>query len=145
MEIERAALAPLPIERFPCFQEAQRIVARDGHVEVAKAYYSVPPEYLGRKVWARWDARLTAQMPPFRPPAPNARKAAQRHLPRRPTLAKNNRFNEDSVPTTPAAQFRPAMAAYQLPDDTEARQKHAGARTGSVIALHSAPKHGSWC
>ena len=31
---------------------------RDGHVEVAKAYYSVPPEYLGRELWARWDARL---------------------------------------------------------------------------------------
>ena len=31
---------------------------RDGHVEVAKAYYPVPPEYLGRTVWVRWDARL---------------------------------------------------------------------------------------
>ena len=31
---------------------------RDGHVEVAKAYYSAPPEYLGREVWVRWDARL---------------------------------------------------------------------------------------
>jgi len=27
-------------------------------VEVAKAYYSVPPEYLGLTVWARWDTRL---------------------------------------------------------------------------------------
>ncbi|HEX5105026.1 MAG TPA: hypothetical protein VFV87_14500, partial [Pirellulaceae bacterium] len=26
--------------------------------EVAKAYYSVPPEYLTREVWVRWDARL---------------------------------------------------------------------------------------
>jgi hypothetical protein len=33
-------------------------VNRDGHVEVAKAYYSAPPEYLGREVWVRWDARL---------------------------------------------------------------------------------------
>jgi hypothetical protein len=33
-------------------------VNRDGHIEVAKAYYSAPPEYLGREVWARWDARL---------------------------------------------------------------------------------------
>jgi transposase len=57
-EIERAALGPLPIDRFPSFQEARRIVSRDGHVEVAKAYYSVPPEYLGRTVWARWDTRL---------------------------------------------------------------------------------------
>jgi hypothetical protein len=44
-------------ERFPSFQEAQRSVNRDGHVEVAKAYYSAPPEYLGRRVWVRWDAR----------------------------------------------------------------------------------------
>jgi hypothetical protein len=57
-EIERPALLPLPRERFPCFQEAQRMVNRDGHIEVAKADYSVPPEYLSRKVWARWDARL---------------------------------------------------------------------------------------
>jgi transposase len=57
-DVERAALVPLPAERFPFFHEAQRIVSRDGHIEVAKAYYSVPPEYLSRPVWARWDARL---------------------------------------------------------------------------------------
>ncbi len=57
-EVERPVLQPLPRERFPCFQEAPRKVSRDGHVEVAKAYYSVPPEYLGHTVWARWDARL---------------------------------------------------------------------------------------
>jgi len=58
LERERAALQPLPRERFPYFQEAPRKVNRDGHVEVAKAYYSAPPEYLGRQVWARWDARV---------------------------------------------------------------------------------------
>ncbi len=57
-EVEQAALLPLPAERFPFFHEAQRIVSRDGHIEVAKAYYSAPPEYLGRTVWARWDERL---------------------------------------------------------------------------------------
>lgn len=57
-EVERAALFPLPLERFPFFHEGQRIVSRDGHVEVAKAYYSVPPEYLTRTVWVRWDNRL---------------------------------------------------------------------------------------
>lgn len=56
-ELERPALLPLPAERFPFFQEGQRIVNRDGHVEVGRAYYSVPPEYLGRTVWVRWDAR----------------------------------------------------------------------------------------
>ena len=57
-EVERAALQPLPVERFPCFCEGRRIVHRDGHVEVERAYYSVPPEYLARPVWVRWDGRL---------------------------------------------------------------------------------------
>jgi hypothetical protein len=55
---ERAALQPLPLERSPCFQEARRVVHRDGHIEIGRAYYSVPPEYLSRRVWARWDGRL---------------------------------------------------------------------------------------
>jgi len=57
-EAERAALLPLPAARFPCFQEAQRKVNRDGHVEIAKSYYSAPPEYVGRRVWARWDGHV---------------------------------------------------------------------------------------
>ena len=57
-EVERRRCCRLPRERFPFFHEAQRNVSRDGHVEVAKAYYSVPPEYLGHTVWVRWDARL---------------------------------------------------------------------------------------
>ncbi|HYN77768.1 MAG TPA: IS21 family transposase [Lamprocystis sp. (in: g-proteobacteria)] len=55
---ERPQLRPLPAGLFPCFQEAPRRVHRDGYVEVAKAYYSVPPEYVRRQVWARWDAKL---------------------------------------------------------------------------------------
>jgi transposase len=57
-DVERAALLPLPAEPFPSFREARRTVHRDGHVEVDRAYYSVPPEYLARGVWVRWDARL---------------------------------------------------------------------------------------
>ena len=56
-EAESDALLPLPRDRFPSFQEARRTVNRDGYAEVAKAYYSAPPEYVGRRVWARWDAR----------------------------------------------------------------------------------------
>ncbi len=58
LAVERAALRPLPPERFPSFQEARRTVHRDGHVEVERAYYSVPTEYLARRVWVRWDGRL---------------------------------------------------------------------------------------
>jgi len=57
-EVEREALGKLPVERFPLFQEAQRAVHRDAHIEVDKAYYSVPPEYLGQRVWVRWDNRV---------------------------------------------------------------------------------------
>jgi transposase len=57
-EVERQSLQPLPDEPFPFYHEGRRKVHRDGHVEVAKGYYSVPPEYLGREVWVRWDSRL---------------------------------------------------------------------------------------
>ncbi|MBE7458739.1 MAG: hypothetical protein HS102_19335 [Planctomycetia bacterium] len=49
---------PCRPSRFPLFHEARRIVNRDGHVEVDKSYYSVPPEFLGRTVWVRWDSRV---------------------------------------------------------------------------------------
>jgi len=55
---DRAALLKLPSERFVFFHEAHRAVHRDGHVEVDKAYYSAPPEYVGRRLWVRWDSRL---------------------------------------------------------------------------------------
>ena len=57
-EEERPALGPLPPDRFPFFHEGRRKVHRDGHVEVAKAYYSVLPEYMGKRLWVRWDARV---------------------------------------------------------------------------------------
>jgi transposase len=58
-EQERPSLLPLPAAgRFELFSEALRSVHRDGHVQVKQAYYSVPPEYLGQQIWARWDGRL---------------------------------------------------------------------------------------
>jgi hypothetical protein len=56
--VEKPALKPLPAMVFPCFEEAQRLVHRDSYVEIAKAYYEVPPEYIGCNVWARWDGHL---------------------------------------------------------------------------------------
>lgn len=56
-EEERPHLKALPSSLFPCYQEARRSVHRDSYVEVAKAYYQVPPEYIGREVWVRWDGR----------------------------------------------------------------------------------------
>ena len=49
-ELERPTLLVLPVERFPFFHEQRRSVHRDGHIEVAKAYYSTPPEFVGRAI-----------------------------------------------------------------------------------------------
>ena len=57
-EVERPALQPLPASLFPVFEEARRTVHRDGYVEFKKAYYSAPPEYVGRQVWVREETRL---------------------------------------------------------------------------------------
>ncbi len=57
-QMEKPALLPLPPARFDLFAEALRSVHRDGPVEVKGAYYSVPPEFLGQRVWARWDGRM---------------------------------------------------------------------------------------
>ncbi|MCA9161157.1 MAG: IS21 family transposase, partial [Planctomycetales bacterium] len=56
--VERGVLQPLPRERFPFYHEACRVVSRDGHIEVAKSFYSVPPEYVTWEVWSRWDSRM---------------------------------------------------------------------------------------
>lgn len=56
-EEERPHLQPLPPSLFPCYQEAQRNVSRDSFVEVQRAFYEAPPEYIGRQVWVRWDSR----------------------------------------------------------------------------------------
>ena len=56
-EEERPHLQPLPPALFPCYQEARRNVSRDSFVEVGRAFYEAPPEYIGRQVWVRWDSR----------------------------------------------------------------------------------------
>lgn len=58
LSAEKPKLLPLPASLFAVFSEAPRKIHRDGYAEVDKAYYSVPPEYVRRKVWARWDAKI---------------------------------------------------------------------------------------
>jgi transposase len=57
-EEERKALGPLPASVYESYQEGRRRVQRDSYVEVAKAYYEAPPEFIGRQVWVRWDGRM---------------------------------------------------------------------------------------
>jgi hypothetical protein len=56
-KVEQPALVTLPASLFPCFKEGPRTVHRDGHIEVEKAFYHVPPEYLRQDVWVRYDSR----------------------------------------------------------------------------------------
>lgn len=57
-ELEKPSLKALPMGLFPCFQEVPRMVHRDSYVEVARSYYEVPPEHIGRRLWVRWDGRM---------------------------------------------------------------------------------------
>jgi transposase len=54
---ERPHLQPLPNSLFPTYQEARRNVHRDSYVEVGRAFYEVPAEFIGHQVWVRWDSR----------------------------------------------------------------------------------------
>jgi hypothetical protein len=50
-------LRALPTELYPAFAEVKRIVSRDGYIELAKAYYQAPAEYIGHALWVRYDGR----------------------------------------------------------------------------------------
>jgi transposase len=58
IELERPALKPLPPEGFSMCRSGTRKVHPDGHVEVDKAYYSVPHRYVGQEVEVRWDEHM---------------------------------------------------------------------------------------
>lgn len=57
-EVEQAYLLPLPETRFDVPLLTQAKVARDHHIQVANALYSVPGDRLGQWVEVRADSRL---------------------------------------------------------------------------------------
>jgi hypothetical protein len=58
VDVEKPTLLPPAKERFSFFQIGTRTVHPDGHVEVARAFYSVPDRLVGEEVRTRWDERL---------------------------------------------------------------------------------------
>jgi transposase len=52
---EKPALMPLPLEPFRYYRFGERTVHLDGQVEVERAYYSVPPGHIGRRLRVQWD------------------------------------------------------------------------------------------
>jgi transposase len=58
LEIEQAALQPLPAEPFDLLEVKEVKVHPDCHVQVNRAYYSVPFEHVGRKLEAHVYERV---------------------------------------------------------------------------------------
>ena len=58
LEVEKSVLQPLAPTLFSCFEEARRSVHRDSYIAVKGAYYEVPAQYIGQRVWVRWDAKM---------------------------------------------------------------------------------------
>jgi len=55
---EQPALNPLPSDSFHFFKIGSRKVSStDSHIEVAGAYYPVPPKYMGRSVKVHYNSR----------------------------------------------------------------------------------------
>ena len=53
---EKPFLQPLPIEPFRYYQYGERVVHLDNCVEVERAYYGLPPGWVGREVKVQWDS-----------------------------------------------------------------------------------------
>jgi hypothetical protein len=54
-EEEKPSLLPLPIEPFRYYEFGDRTVHLDGAVEVAGAYYHVPPGRISQRLRVQWD------------------------------------------------------------------------------------------
>ena len=58
-EEEKKTLLPLPVARYHSYTEREAAVGRDGYIQYSCAFYSVPPQYIKKKVIARsYDGRL---------------------------------------------------------------------------------------
>jgi hypothetical protein len=93
--VEKPALQMLPIESFRYYQHGSRAVHSDGCVEVARAYYAVPPRWIGQTVHVRWDQRFIRVLDP------KTGALIREHL---RTLAGRYRIDpQDRSPKTPAS------------------------------------------
>jgi hypothetical protein len=62
---EKPALQPLPLEPFRYDEYGERRVHLDGCIEIAAAYYSAPPGWIGRAVRVQWDDRRVRIIDPL--------------------------------------------------------------------------------
>ena len=58
-EEEKTTLLPLPVAGYHSYTEREAAVGRDGYIQYSCAFYSVPPQYIKKKVIARsYEGRL---------------------------------------------------------------------------------------
>jgi hypothetical protein len=133
-------LQPLPIEPFRYYQYGERVVHLDSCVEVERAYYGLPPGWIGRAVKVQWDALHVRILDP------HSHQLLREHLRQFPG---NYRINEeDRSNKTPLSTMhllaRAAKAGTHIGQLCEAIYRNE-AQTGirrilGVVAL--AKKHG---
>jgi hypothetical protein len=116
---EKPALLPLPIEPFRYYEFSKRTVYLDGCVEVASAYYGLPPEgWIGQSVDVQWDQLHVRII------NPTTHKLMREHIRQKPGL---HRIRvEDNPKKTP-------LSTIQL----LARAARAGSHIGALCeAIH---------
>lgn len=91
---EKPVLQPLPVEPFRFYEFGKRRVHLDGCVEVAAAYYSAPPGFLGQEVPVQWDALFVRLLHPA------TGQLLREHL-RQPQRGRHRVAPEDRSPKTP--------------------------------------------
>lgn len=95
---EKPVLQPLPLEPFRYYQHGDRTVHLDGCVEVAAAYYSAPPGWIGRLIRVQWDERHVRLMDP------RTGQLLREHL--RQERGHHRIQDQDRSPKTPASTAR---------------------------------------
>ncbi|MDX1429166.1 MAG: IS21 family transposase [Rhodothermales bacterium] len=110
---EKPALRPLPNEPFRYFEYGRRVVHRDGCVEVARAYYSAAPGWIGWEVPVQWDDMYVRIL------NPRTGELYREHVRQRP--GRHRIHKDDESPRRPPAAR-----------DLLRRAHNSGERTGKV-------------
>jgi hypothetical protein len=137
---EKPFLLPLPLEPFRYYQYGERVVHLDGCVEVAAAYYSVPPGWIGRPVQVQWDETQVRIL------HPHTSELLREHLRQRPGGCRIEKEDHPKKMPFSTAQLlrRAERAGTQIGVFCNALQQREGERGIRRIlgVLGQATKHG---
>lgn len=97
-EEETPHLLKLPVEPFRYYEHGQRTVHLDGAVEVAGAYYHVPPGRIGQRLRVQWDELHVRIL------CPKTGELLREHV--RQSKGRHRMRDEDRPPKTPQSTVR---------------------------------------